>query len=82
MAALKRRWPKAWVYCPTDKVRSGVPDILCVVPFSGYLLAIEVKTPTGIVTPLQAVTLQRIRNAGGIAWVIRSVEELHNAFVC
>ena len=78
VAGLKRRWPKAWVYCPTDRIRSGVPDIVCVLPPSGFTLAIEVKTPTGRVDPIQTATLQKIRNAGGFAWVIRSMEEFRH----
>lgn len=78
---LKRRWPTAWVYCPTDRLRSGIPDILCIIPPSGVLLAIEVKTPTGRVTPIQTATLTNIRRAGATAWVLRSMEELHHVIV-
>ena len=36
----------------------------------------ELKTPTGRVAPIQDATLNKIRFAGGWAWVIRSVKEL------
>ena len=78
MAYLLRRWPRAWVYCPADRWKSGIPDVLCVIPPSGFFLAIEVKTPTGYLAPIQTATLAKIRRAGATAWVIRSLEELRH----
>lgn len=59
----------------------GVPDLLvCVEEAAGYIsafVALEVKLPdkTKNVTELQATNLRAIREAGGCAWVITSVEE-------
>lgn len=39
------------------------------------MICLEIKTPTGRLAPIQAVTLKRIQAAGGIAVVVRSVEE-------
>ncbi len=62
------------MYCPADRWKSGIPDLLLCV--NGLFLAMELKTPTGRVAPIQDATLNKIRFAGGWAWVIRSVKEL------
>lgn len=58
---------------------AGAPDLVVMARRSkwGYALAIglEVKTAKGKVSKLQEHNLQRIRAAGGIAEVVRSVEE-------
>ena len=72
--AIKQRWPWAWVYHPCDTTHSGIPDLLCCI--NGQFLALEVKTPTGRVAPIQDAILSQIRLAKGRAWVIRSVKEL------
>lgn len=52
---------------------AGLPDIiLCL---NGRFIALEVKTEKGKVSVLQEITLKKIRNAGGIAEVVRSVDE-------
>ena len=52
----------------------GVPDIVCCV--NGAFVALEVKRPgLGRLTDLQALTIERIREAGGVAEVVTSVEE-------
>lgn len=54
---------------------SGIPDIICV--FRGHFLAFEVKRPKGgKVTHLQAWAMDRIKIAGGYAFVVTSVEEV------
>jgi hypothetical protein len=53
---------------------AGIPDII--VCYRGRFIAFEVKTATGKLTVLQAVTIKRILKAGGIALVVRSVEEV------
>lgn len=55
-----------------DQVR-GLPDLIgC---YRGYFIAMEVKKPGRDATPLQALTMQQIRAAGGFAAVIHSYEE-------
>jgi Holliday junction resolvase len=52
----------------------GVPDIICSV--NGMFVALEVKRPRlGRLTDLQALTIERIRESGGVAEVVTSVEE-------
>lgn len=53
---------------------AGVPDIICC--YKGLFIAFEVKAESGKATALQDATIQRIRKAGGIAEVVRSVEEV------
>jgi len=60
---------------------NGVSDILGI--HNGRLLAIEVKTPVGIVTDEQQEFIDRVIKEGGIAGVARSIadvrEILHEA---
>ena len=53
---------------------AGIPDIIACV--DGLFVAFEVKTETGRLTKLQEVTLGRIRDAGGRAYMVRSVAEV------
>jgi penicillin-binding protein-related factor A (putative recombinase) len=53
----------------------GVSDILGVLK-GGRLLAIEVKSPKGKVSPSQQKFIESINQAGGLAFVARSVEEV------
>lgn len=52
---------------------AGIPDIIACI--KGRFVALEVKTAEGKLTLLQAITLKQIQRAGGIAAVVRSVEE-------
>jgi len=53
---------------------AGLPDlILC---YRGRFVAFEVKTPTGKPTKLQEITIRRIKDAKGKAFVVRSVQEV------
>ena len=53
---------------------AGLPDILCCI--AGRFVAFEVKTDTGRLTGLQDRTLCRIRDAGGAAHVVHSLDEV------
>ena len=53
---------------------AGVPDIICC--YKGLFIALEVKTPDGKPTALQDATIKRIRETGGVAEVVRSVEDV------
>jgi len=54
----------------------GVSDILGVLHPSGRFLAIEVKAPKKYASPTQKVFLEQIRNAGGLAGVCRSIDDV------
>jgi Holliday junction resolvase len=53
---------------------AGLPDIVACV--GGRFVAFEVKTPTGKLTKLQEITIQKIRAAKGEACMVTSVEEV------
>lgn len=53
---------------------AGIPDVIACI--SGRFYAFEVKTPSGKLTKLQEITLQRIENAKGKAYKVTSVEEV------
>lgn len=53
---------------------AGIPDIIACV--DGRFVAFEVKTPTGKLTKLQEITIQRIKHAKGHAYKVTSVEEV------
>lgn len=54
--------------------RAGIPDIIACI--DGKFYGFEVKTEIGRPTKLQNSTMAKIRNAGGIAQVVRSVEDV------
>lgn len=53
---------------------AGVPDIIACI--GGRFYALEVKTEKGKATALQEATIRKIQNAGGIAAIVRSVDEV------
>ena len=48
--------------------KSGVPDLLCCI--NGYFVAIEVKGQNGKPSELQLYTIEKIKSAGGHAFVL------------
>lgn len=57
--------------------RSGIPDIVgCL---NGVFFAVECKAGKGIPTALQEREINKIRNAGGHAWLVNeeNVEQLY-----
>lgn len=57
---------------------SGTPDIIACWP-GGLMMGIECKMPGNKPTPLQAATLDTIRDADGLAVVAYSVEDVESA---
>ena len=53
---------------------AGIPDIICC--YKGKFISFEVKTETGQPTELQKATIKKIQKAGGVAMVVRSVDEV------
>lgn len=53
----------------------GCPDVLGQLK-DGRLLGVEVKAPTGRLRPEQAVFLDRIRGAGGVAFVAHDLRDV------
>lgn len=56
---------------------SGYPDLLAI--RGGRAMWLEVKYGDGRLTELQAVRLKEVRNAGCVAEVVRSVEDVLGA---
>lgn len=74
------------IYDPTKKCfrratspyqRNGVSDILGI--YKTRMLAIEVKSPTGRLSPTQKLFLEEIERYGGIVIVARSIEDVKKA---
>ena len=61
----------------TGMGRKGTPDLL--ICYQGKFIAIELKVPGAKPSKLQEYELAKVRNAGGIAEVIHSMEELEHA---
>lgn len=53
---------------------AGIPDIIACI--DGRFVAFEVKTPSGKLTKLQEITIQRINEAKGCAYKVTSVGEV------
>ena len=53
---------------------AGIPDIIACI--GGKFYAFEVKTPVGKTTALQDATIRKIKNCGGYAGIVRSVEDV------
>ena len=53
---------------------AGIPDVI--VCFKGRFVAFEVKTPSGKLTKLQEITIQKIKAAKGEAYKVTSVEDV------
>ncbi len=53
---------------------AGIPDIICC--YKGRFFAFEVKTEKGRATELQKATIEKIIRAGGIAEIVRSVDDV------
>ena len=56
---------------------AGIPDIICC--YRGRFVAFEVKTAKGKTTKLQEVNIRNIREACGVALVVRSLDEVKDA---
>ena len=67
-----------WYFSPIPWGNRGVPDIVCVL--KGQALFVETKAGRGKVTPLQALCMEEIRKAGGIAVVVNenNIDQLHD----
>lgn len=52
----------------------GVADLL--VCYKGRFLAIEIKNEVGKTSPLQDVNIEQVKQAGGISFIARSVDDV------
>ena len=65
-----------WKHFATALSPRGIPDLICVLPPGGRACYIEVKTPTGKVSPEQEEFLIKARAAGAVAFVARSIQDV------
>ncbi|MDR1628541.1 MAG: VRR-NUC domain-containing protein [Oscillospiraceae bacterium] len=54
--------------------QAGIPDIICCI--GGKFVAFEIKTSTGKLSKLQEITIEKIKNAGGLAFKVTSLDEV------
>lgn len=73
---LKTALPGAWVYHPSDKWVSGIPDLL--VLWRGVFAAIELKVGKNKPSKIQMVVLERLSSAGAITAVCWTMPEIHD----
>jgi len=67
--ALLKKELGCWVYHPSDKFVSGIPDIF--VLYKGVFAAIELKVQKNPASKLQVITLAKIQRNGGLTWICR-----------
>lgn len=54
--------------------RNGCPDVICCL--NGKFIALEVKADKGIVSKLQEYHIEQINKSGGVAAVVKSVDDV------
>ena len=57
----------------------GLPDIICIIPPSGRMCGLEVKSATGAMRPSQQEFMTRIRKTGGFYFIVRSLKQAQEA---
>lgn len=60
--------------------KTGVADILAIVPPNGQFLAIEIKTGRDRLRPEQEGFLQNVRTMGGLALVVKDYDQFLDSF--
>ena len=65
---------QGWCVKVINANKRGTPDLLACI--DGRLVAVEVKRPGGRLSKIQEAQLQNIRDAGGIAIVATSVDDV------
>lgn len=66
--------PRCFAWALSDRFHAGLPDVFAIL--DGVPLAIELKTPVGRVSKIQALTLSRMSAAGAVAAVARSLDDV------
>lgn len=63
-------------FFPQPYLERGTADLLVCIKGTGKFLALEVKTEKGKPSEFQTEWLQKVRDAGGLAEIVRSVEDV------
>lgn len=74
---IKKHYPAAFIYKTCDRFTVGIPDII--ICRNGLFIAIELKYKSGQPTKMQLKRIEQIRDAGGIAgvcWTLQQVKDL------
>lgn len=58
--------------------KPGDPDIIAC--YNGRYVALEAKSPIGVLSPIQKVRRDDIRKAGGIYGLVRKIEDVEELF--
>lgn len=59
----------------------GTPDLFCIQPVTGRVVAIETKTPIGKATSAQKRVIDEINALGGFAMIAHSLADVVNKLV-
>ena len=73
---IRRNHPDAFCWKCSDRWVSGIPDII--ICMCGKFIAIELKVGYNKPTKIQAVMMERIRDAGGQVAVCYSLKDVKN----
>lgn len=65
-----------------NSIKIGVSDVLGILPDDGRMLAIELKSKRGTVSPEQMVFLERVAKDGGVSGVARSLQDVIDIIRC
>ena len=66
--AIEELYPKSFIYCPVDFVRSGIPDVWWLI--NKILIIIKIYPDKLIEDGIQEYTMLEIKRAGGIPILI------------
>lgn len=77
---MQERWPTSYRFMPVQN-GMGAPGLDFFYCVNGYFLTIETKAPGKKPTPRQLVTAGDITKAGGVVWVVDSVETLEEYII-
>lgn len=61
-----------------DSYTSGLPDIMTILPGHGRACFFELKSATGKLSKIQAWEGTQIMRAGGVFFLVRSLDEVKN----
>ena len=77
--AVKKNYPDAFIWKIHDAFTAGIPDLLIII--KGVHIFIELKAGSPV-SKIQEWTLSKIKEAGGHAYVCRSVKDALDVIRC
>jgi len=73
---LRETYPKSIWFKISDRFTVGIPDIIGCIEKDGRLVGMELKSEKGKSTKMQEYFINKINNAGGIAGVCYSLDDV------